>query len=149
MVLILTLRLKVVSKLVCYTSDQIPHVWEMVKDPINRAVEKGSEYTLQEIRQGLCRAKMQLWTSQNDGIEAALVTTIQNNDKLRYCLLLAAGGTNVDEWCQWLPEVEKWAKELGCEEMQIYGRIGWSRKIGYNVHYTKMTRQLCENSAIQ
>ena len=91
---------------------------------------------------------MQLWTSQNKQcdplkqIEAALVTTIQNKDEQRWCLLLAAGGTNVDEWSQWLPEVEKWAAEKGCQEMRIYGRIGWNRKLGYEIEYTKMSKKL-------
>jgi len=86
---------------------------------------------------------MQLWCSQNDKeIEAALVTTIQNKGHIRWCLLLAAGGSNLDEWVKWLPIVEDWARESGCDEMRIYGRRGWARKIGYTEVYTKMVRTL-------
>jgi hypothetical protein len=80
---------------------------------------------------------MQLWTSRNDVIEAALVTTLQDD----YCLLLCAGGDNADEWTQWLPIVEQWAKEHGMNKMRLYGRIGWLRKLkGFRAEYTKMTK---------
>ena len=131
------------SELTGYKSDQIPHVWEEVKGHVQRALDRGSNYTIHDIRVGLCTGKMQLWCSMNEGeIEAALVTTIQNKGHLRWCLLLAAGGSNVDEWVQWLPIVEDWARKNGCDEMRIYGRHGWAKKTGYDVIYTKMTRQL-------
>lgn len=82
---------------------------------------------------------MQLWTSVRDGrFDAAVVTKLQDN----YCLILTAGGERLEDWVQWLDIIEAWAKDNGCEEMRIYGRIGWSRVLGYNVEYTKMTKKL-------
>lgn len=81
---------------------------------------------------------MQLWTSFNQGCEAALVTSIQDG----YCLLLAASGENMDEWVQWLPIVEAWAKEHDCESMRLYGRRGWSKVLGYEIDYTAMSKTL-------
>ena len=130
------------SDLICYSPEQIPDIWSEVRPHIKRALDRGSNYTLNDVYYGLVMAEMQLWTSHSGSIEAALVTTIQNNEDSRWCLLLAAGGTNLDEWVQWLPIVEKWAAEHGCQSMEIYGRIGWSRKIGYAVDYTKMSKQL-------
>lgn len=132
-----------VSELVGYTSDQIPHVWEKVKGHIQRALDRGSNYSLHDIRMGLCTAQMQLWCSKNGAeIEAAVVTTIQNKGHLRWCLILTAGGKNMEEWIQWLPTMEDFARDNGCDEMRIYGRYGWAKMTGYDVIYTKMTRQL-------
>lgn len=86
---------------------------------------------------------MQLWASVRDGeIEAALVTAIQVKKGVKYLLFLALGGTNLKEWGAWFPRLEKWAKEQGCTELRIYGRIGWSRVFGFDVKYTKMVREL-------
>lgn len=128
------------SELVCYKSEQIRGVWPQVRDHIKRALDRGSNYTLTNIYVGLRKNRMQLWTSQHGGyIEAALVTSIQDG----YCLLLAAGGENLEQWIGWLPIVEDWAKENGATEFRIYGRIGWLRRLnGFRAEYTKMVKQL-------
>ncbi|NJN46760.1 MAG: hypothetical protein HC808_10100 [Candidatus Competibacteraceae bacterium] len=127
------------SELVCFTSDQIRAVWPEVSPHLQRGLDRGSNYTLRDIYKGLRRQKMQLWTSRNDVIEAALVTSLQDG----YCLLLCAGGSNADEWVHWLPVIERWAKEHGFNEMRLYGRIGWLRKLkGFRAVYTKMVKQL-------
>ena len=127
------------SRLACFTYDQIRDVWPQVAGHIQRAIDRGSNYSLTDIYKGLRRKRMQLWVSQAETIEAALVTSIQDG----YCLLLCAGGSNVDEWAQWLPAIEEWARQCGVTEMRIYGRIGWLRKLnGFRAEYTKMVKEL-------
>ncbi len=122
--------------------EQIPGVWNQVKGFIQVALDRGSHHTLEDIYQGLIGSEMQLWTSHDDEIEAAVVTTIQTVRDVKGCLILTAGGTNAVEWLEWLPVMETWAKGEGCKEMRIFGRIGWARKIGYDIKYTKMSKQL-------
>ena len=135
------------SKLVCYRADQIPWIWSKVEPHIQKALDRGSRWTADEIYDGLRQSNLQLWTSQTDScdpekqIEAALITAIQTREN-KYCLLLAIGGDNIDEWVGWLPVVEQWAQNEGCTEMRIYGRIGWAKKINYDVEYTKMSKAL-------
>lgn len=128
------------SELVCFSSGQIPVVWPAVKPHIQRAVERVT-YTIDDVYDGLCNQRMQLWTSINADVEAALVTSIEE-DHTKFCLLLAAGGANVDEWSPWIVTVEEWAREQGCTEMRIYGRIGWARKLDYQIDYTRLSKQL-------
>jgi hypothetical protein len=112
---------------------------------IQRALDRGAGFPIEEVYEGLCNKEMQLWTAQCGGeIEAAIVTTIQTTrEGGKGCLFLAAGGTNVDAWLnEFLSYAEPWAKSLGCREMRIYGRIGWARKTGYSVKYTKMTKEI-------
>ena len=129
------------SRLVCYSQDQIPHVWEEVEPLIKKALDRGSNYTLQDIRLGLCISDMQLWTWVSEKIDAAMVTSIQSRDDETWCLLLTMGGKNMDEWKDCLPIVEKWAKDNGCTELRIYGRSGW-KKLGFEIEYTKLVRKL-------
>lgn len=137
---------KAESKLACYTKEQVPFVWDRVKDHIQRALDRGSNYTLEDIYDNLLFGDMQLWVWQSDDcraeIYAALVTTIQTRKNVTFCLFLALGGSKLDEWIEFLPIVERWAKENDCDEMRIYGRIGWARHIGYDIEYTKMTKRL-------
>lgn len=125
-------------KLIGFRADQIDDVWFVYAPLIKRALDRGSNYTLAEIRKGLKAKEMQLWAW---GEDAALVTTIQNRDDKRWCLLLALGGENMEEWREFLPILDAWAKENGCQELRIYGRRGWA-KLGFDIEYTKLVRKL-------
>lgn len=125
-------------KLQCYASEQIHSVWPVYKPLIQKALDRGSNYTIDEILEGLVSKDMQLWTW---GDEAAMVTSIQNKDDKRWCLLLALGGTNMEVWSVYLPILEEWAKSQGCQELRIYGRPGW-KKLGFDIEYTKLVRKL-------
>lgn len=130
------------SSLVCYSADQIPYVWDLVKWHIKRATDRFPSYCLEDILEGLCNKSMQLWCWQGDSIEAAMVTTIQEDSEHKFCLLLAVGGESMNEWKDRLPIVEEWAKAEGCTEMKIYGRVGWSRVLRYNVDYSAMSKSI-------
>ena len=103
-----------------YPSELVPSVWESVKPLIERALKRGSNYTIEQIHAGLLEKAMQLFVWESDKIHAALVTTIQNRDEQRWCLLLAIGG----------------------EKMRVYGRPGWARVTGYNLEYCKLVKEL-------
>ena len=124
------------SELRCYSSDQINHVWPDVKHHIESALDRGSNYTIHDIRIGLCTQQMQLWCY---GTDAALVTTIQEKDGIKFCLYLALGGSKMDEWGKYQPLVEDWARENGCTEMRVYGRRGW-KQFGFEEVYTKLRK---------
>jgi len=133
------LPLKERFRLFCPTSGEIDVYWPHAAPLIQRALDRGSNYTIDQIYEGLKTSAMQLWLW---GSDAAMVTTIQNDEGTRWCLLLAIGGDSMDEWLPCLPIVENWARDCGCSEMRIYGRIGWARRTGYRVDYTKMSKEL-------
>lgn len=128
-------------KFVCYNSEQIDEVWPIVRPHIQRALdhEPNPGYTIDDIYDGLKLAMMQLWCW---GDEASLVTTLQERDGRKWCHLLVMGGVGLNEWLPYLKLVEDWAKSKGCDQMQVYGRIGWSRVLGYDVEHTKMVKDL-------
>lgn len=129
------------SKLQCYTSEQIECAWPWIEPHIRRGLERQTDYCAEDIKEGLLNKSMQVWCWQSwNTIHAAMVTTIQNDAETKWCLLLCIGGDSMDEWKTRLPIVEEWAKENGCTEMRIYGRIGWARVLGYDVEYTKLKK---------
>lgn len=126
-------------KLQCYNSEQIRHIWPVAKPLIEKALARGSIYTIQEVFYGLMSKTMQLWMWSDD---AALVTTIQTKGGKKFCLLLALAGKGMSDWFQYLYIVEDWASQQGAEEMRIYGRPGWSKQTGYQIEYCKMVKSL-------
>jgi hypothetical protein len=134
------LRQQAVSDLTCFRSEQIPYVWDKVQPLIQRALDRGSNYCLDDILEGLCNGSMQLWTYGD--MQCALVTTIQKKGDTKYLLFLAMGGEDLHVWIKYLPLVEEWAKQHGCTEARIYGRAGWARHTGYTIEYTKMVKEI-------
>ena len=128
--------------IVTYQSAQVPYVWDRVKPFIQKALDRGSNYSADDILEGLCNQSMQLWTWQDPELKAVLVTTIQTRDDVQFCLFLVMGGEALEDWIGFLPNIENWARHKGCQEMRIYGRAGWAKRTGYEIKYTKMTKEL-------
>lgn len=127
------------SSLHTYQADQIPDIWPFVRPHIARGLED-SDWVPSEVLESLLKSEMQLWTSENQGfIESAVVTAIQDG----YCLLLCAGGGNLNHWKHYLVVIEEWAKDNGVDEIRIYGRRGWLRALpGFRERWVEMVKQL-------
>ena len=125
-------------ELVCYNCRQVLTVWSTYRPLIQKALDRGSNYTIDDILEGLCSSAMQLWTW---GEKAAMVTTLQFDDDKKWCLLLALGGEGMDQWKKYLPVVEDWARTKECDELRIYGRLGW-KKLGFDFEYAKLVRTI-------
>lgn len=122
-----------------YSAEEIPDIWPVARPLIKKALDRGSNYTLNQVYKGLCLREMQLWMWDHD---AALVTAIQTKKGKKFCLLLCLAGKDMSLWFQYLPLVEDWAKDEGCDEMRVYGRPGWSRLTGYDIEYVKLVKTL-------
>lgn len=97
----------------------------MVKERIADALVYGNgEYELTDILKALLDRDMQLWIDES----TAAVTTIIRYPRKTTCLILAAGG-DLDVLRRDLPLVEAWAKENGCDAMEVMGRKGWLRAL--------------------
>lgn len=140
----LTSTLPLQDEFRAYSSDQIPLVWDIYSPQIQKAIDRGSNYTLTQVFYGLCRKEMQLWTYG----ETALVTTIQTKKEKTFCLLLLLGG-RMSDWLQYLPIVEDWARDQGAEEVRIYGRLAWKKLTGYDIDYCRMSKSLCPEDRIK
>lgn len=112
--------------------------WPFAKPLLQKALDQGSDYSINEIYDGLLDRSMQLWCHE----KAALVTAIQSDRRNTFCLLLALGGEALSVWFQHLPLLEDWAKDQGAKEMRIYGRRAWLRLTNYEEKWTMMSKEL-------
>ena len=120
-------------------SSELGQFWPIAKPLVQKALERGSDYSIDEVYMGLRRQEMQLWMYED---KAALVTKIHTHRGKKVCLLLALAGEAMPNWLEYRPLLEMWARSKGCDEMQIYGRIGWAKLTGYTVEWTKMSKAL-------
>ena len=113
--------------IVTYQPDEIP--WEDIEELVDKALDRGSIYTAEDIRHGLEASAFQLWAWKDSQIKAILVTMIYG----ACCYLLLAAGTDMKNWLSNLDLVKNWACLEGCTEMRIHGRKGWERLLGFEV----------------
>ena len=114
--------------IVCYRWDQIDYIWPRVKDFIQTALDRGSTWSISDVRQALSTSQAQLWTWREPDVTAVMTTTIQGDT----CLILTMAGEGLSRWIDYLPVVENWAKEHSCKKIAIHGRKGWSR-FGFDI----------------
>lgn len=115
-----TLTLSQPAKCRLHAPDEIIFAFPRVAHHIERALERGSQYTLDEVFGRLLTGHLHLWTY---GDEAALVASLIGDE----CLLLCCGGRNMSNWIHHLADVEAWARSEGCVSLRIQGRKGWSK----------------------
>ena len=121
----------------------VPYMWDRVKGHLQRGVERSHNLTLDDLFVGCCDQTKQLWIAEKGSeLVAAMVTAIETVNDVKQCSLQVAGGSEVDGWLDYLPPLADWAKSNGCEKFKIYGRIGWARKLGFDVVYTEMEKKL-------
>ena len=116
----------------------------MARDYIVKAIEHTAcEYTEEMLLDACFTGNSQLWLVWSDerGAECAVVTSVM--PQIKVCLIKACGGRGRQHWLGLLDEIEKWAKELGCTKMRLYGRRGWSRVLAdYRVTRLVMDKEL-------
>ena len=84
----------------------------------------------QSILSQLIDQKLQLWVvTKGDRPVAAVVTEILVYGVTGYkvCIIYLCGGETRADWIDQLPQVEAWARETGCNEIEEWGRRGWGR----------------------
>ena len=125
------------SALIPIPSDLVGKAWDVSAPYLKRALDESQgDYTLGDIRRMLDSADAQLWVVYEDGVPSgALVTRI-----IAYpspvCELWLYAGALPSNFAELLGEVEAWARDLDCARIQVHGRRGWVRKLGWTERYT-------------
>lgn len=108
--------------------DELIAVWPVVAPILIRAIRIYGEYTLEEVFEDLIARKKQLWVGGKTSITAVLITEIFNQDNgQRFCHVSLCAGDGAIDCIPHLETVEKWAKESGCNRIEIAGRRGWAK----------------------
>jgi len=105
--------------------NQVQSVWEMAYEPLKKAVDRNKGFTMDDILDNLLRRMMQMWISVTDENEIEAVAQMQVYPQKKTCLLLFLGGQDTDHWRPFMRDLEQWAIQSGCTDMEFIGRRGW------------------------
>tara|TARA_Y100000310_G_scaffold293683_1_gene323455 strand:- start:1375 stop:1779 length:405 start_codon:yes stop_codon:yes gene_type:complete len=104
-------------------------LWPDVRDFINEAIDAGERlYPERHYYEACARGDMQLWISlDGETCKQATITKIYNYPLKRRCTIVCCGGEGMADWINNIIQIEQWARESGCNSIQLTGRKGWGR----------------------
>ncbi len=136
-------------QLIGVPNSSLDDVWESAKPMLQKGIDYGDgELEIDDIYGFLKDRAMQLWVLYNyteGAIVMAAVTEIVNYPRTRLCRAVVLGGDRVDDWMDNLVGLEVWAKSMGCDKMEAFGRRGLAKKmekIGYRNKYVVIRKDL-------
>jgi hypothetical protein len=117
-------------KLICVAPELVSKTWPHVMRLINSAFVHGNaDSTPADIREDLEAGRSLLWIvwSGTEIIAAATTELINLKNKGKVCLLTTCAGRDLRKWERFIADIERFAKEEGCDYLRFYGRSGWAR----------------------
>jgi transposase len=109
-------------------SSHIDQIWKEVAPLLSQALEySDGKYSLESIKQALINRDMQLWLSIDGHIEACGVTQIVSYPCKKVCNFMFVAGRDMEKWLTFENDIKQWAREHGCQSIELYGRPGWQK----------------------
>jgi hypothetical protein len=130
-------------------SEDIDAVWPDVVGLIEEAVKTArGKYSLQDLREELETKACQLWIWKDETSKAVIVTQIHSYKRNKCCWIrVATGSGNGDDFKRVgkiiVGQIEDWAREHGCDAMELLVRPGWARVLkDYEMTHLFLERSL-------
>lgn len=124
--------------------NQLPAVWEKMRPLLERACEySADEFTPASVVHGMGPegGLRMLALVDEHGFKAIMVVTLSILPKGRSLDCLLTSGEDVEEWMPFEPQMDEWARELGCVCVRIpRARKGWTRKLP---HWQRRSGDCC------
>ena len=117
----------------------------MVEPYLEMVIDKSQgEAVLEDYYEHIATGDMQLWVAVEDkDVLACMVTQIAPYPSKRVLRIIALGGENIDQWIDFLPDVEHWAMGMGCSSLELWGRKGWLKILkDWECSYHVLTKDL-------
>ena len=131
--------------------DAVKLVWKDVDRVLNKSVATVKDKSdMIDILDGVFDGTYALWVvlDDDDSIVAAFTTRLIVYPSRRALALDWVGGTRMKEWAdQMIDTMRQYAREVGCEHLEGYGRKGWGRfleKYGFYPEYIAYRMELSD-----
>jgi hypothetical protein len=110
--------------------DLVHRVWSQVGPILNLAIaESNGRYVDQDVLKLCAEGRQQLWVMfEDDVIHAAATTAIIDYPQRRALCGVFLAGDRMKEWNEpFVDMLERFAKDMGCDLVEMSGRKGWAR----------------------
>ena len=115
---------------ICVNPEDIASVWPKVSVLIRAAMMRGGLGSYSVVEKRVLAGDNLLWLAiDGDRLCGAAVTSLEQTEWNKSCVIVACGGYNVENWIGCIEPIEKFAKAEGCDRVLIYGREGWQRML--------------------
>ena len=103
---------------------------ETIWDSVRKLITKTNDDVLNDndIKGYLLNGDYTLWVAideESKDVVAAMTTEFAYYPRDKVCRVVTLAGERMKEWIGNLDMVEDWAKEQGCNYLDMYGRRGW------------------------
>ena len=135
-------------KILMVPKNGIDRVYDISARHIERAMKYGGgELWPEDVKEHLLEGRKQLWiVVEGNIVIASIVTEIATYPRKKVVRILMIGGDRLTEWGRDLhATLEKWAKRIGANSIEIIGRKGWERlmkEFGYKAAYTYLKKEV-------
>jgi hypothetical protein len=114
---------------------KIDEVWSLVVNPINEALTySGDHHHSDHYKDLLKEGKLQLWilwdeekSSIQEKYNGLVITQIIIRSKKKVCHMPMVTGKNRQRWQHLIEKIENFAKDQGCDCMELIARPGWQK----------------------
>lgn len=113
---------------------------QRVKELLTPALERADEVSWEWLLGGIANGDIQLWMGKKSALTTRIIYGLHT--ELQWIMV----GGNLEEVLKMVPDIEKWAKSMGCNKARFVGRKGWSKvlkDLDYKIQpQVSMTKEL-------
>ncbi len=116
-------------------------IWPYIEPLIaEAAAESGGRVTADDLFALVQSGQMQLWLGASDTVEFAVLTEIRQGRRKALRIICISG--KLESALPFLPALEAWAREQGCDLIEAIGRKGFERVTGWHCSHVFLEREL-------
>jgi len=133
------------TRVVQVRPDDVQSIWPLVEPHLDKATPHSEgEMEAQDFLPFLSNSEMQLWIAVEEReVLAAMVTQHIPYPRKRVLRVVSIGGGDMNKWFPFYPELENYAKSLGCSHLEAWGRKGWGKILkGWTNSYHIFTKEI-------
>lgn len=122
-------------------------IWPQIDEWVCSATDDtGNWWSPANVLDGIERGNLVTWViADEDRLYGVVACEIETAPNHTIGVISLCAGDEMQQWLHLLPEIENWASENGCSEVQVRGRPGWVRRLksyGYGERYIAVGKAL-------
>lgn len=111
-------------------TEYVDACWDKIEEFVKKAVDKTEgRYTLNDLYQMTKKDNHHLWVSFDaPEFKGFVITSVNTYPQRKILSMSFCGGIEYKDWKKpMMSTLKRFAKDMGCDALEAYGRPGWSK----------------------